>query len=153
MPLTKVLVATDHSASAQRAEAFAGHLAGPNSTLEVALLYVHPELPVRVYRAGLADVYLPTQGLSDNDRQQMHALLTLAAEHVRQAAGDNQIQVSEDMVGGSDVGATIVHEAERLNMEAIVMGARGHSGVAGLLVGSTSHKVLHSASRPVIVVP
>jgi nucleotide-binding universal stress UspA family protein len=153
MPLTKVLVATDHSASAQRAEEFAGRLAGPNSPLEVGLLYVHPELPVRVGRTGLADVYLPTQQLSDDDRQQIHALLSLAAEHVRQAAGDNPIQVSEDMVGGSDIAATIVREAERLNVQAIVMGARGHTGLAGLLVGSTSHKVLHSASCPVIVVP
>jgi nucleotide-binding universal stress UspA family protein len=152
MPLTKVLVATDHSDSAQRAEEFAGRLAGPNSPLEVALLYVRPELPVRVGRTGLADVYLPTQKLTVDERQQMHALLTLAAEHVRQAAGDNPIQVSEDMAGGSDVGATIVHEAERLKVEAIVMGARGHSGLAGLLVGSTSHKVLHLASCPVIVV-
>jgi nucleotide-binding universal stress UspA family protein len=152
MPLTKVLVATDHSASAQRAEEFAGRLAGPSAPLEVALLYVHPELPVRVGRTGLADVYLPTQKLSVDERQQMHALLALAANHVREAAGDNPIQVSEDMAGGSDIGATIVHEAERLNVEAIVMGARGHSGLAGLLVGSTSHKVLHLASCPVIVV-
>jgi nucleotide-binding universal stress UspA family protein len=97
-------------------------------------------------------VYLPTQELSLDEREQMHALLALAAEHVRQAAGDNPIQVSEDMAGGSDIGGTIVREAERLNVEAIVMGARGHSGLAGLLVGSTSHKVLHLASCPVIVV-
>jgi nucleotide-binding universal stress UspA family protein len=152
MPLTKVLVATDHSATAQRAEEFAGRLACPNSTLEVALLYVHPELPVTIGRAGLADVYRSTQTLSADERQQMHALLTTAADHVRQAAGDNPIQISEDLVGGSDIGATIVREAERLNAEAIVMGTRGHSGVAGLLLGSTSHKVLHSASCPVIVV-
>jgi hypothetical protein len=47
-----------------------------------------------------ANAYLPTQELSADERQEVHALLTLAAEHVRQAAGDNLIQVSEDMVGG-----------------------------------------------------
>jgi nucleotide-binding universal stress UspA family protein len=34
----------------------------------------------------------------------------------------------------------------------IVMGSRGHGDLAGLLVGSTAHKVIHLTDRPVVVV-
>jgi len=34
----------------------------------------------------------------------------------------------------------------------IVVGSRGRNGVAELLIGSTTHKVIHLADRPVVVV-
>ena len=34
----------------------------------------------------------------------------------------------------------------------IVMGSRGAGDLAGLLVGSTAHKVIHLSDRPVVVV-
>jgi len=34
----------------------------------------------------------------------------------------------------------------------IVMGSRGRSDLAGLVLGSTAHKVIHLADRPVLVV-
>jgi len=32
------------------------------------------------------------------------------------------------------------------------MGSRGRGDLAGLLVGSTAHKVIHRADRPVLIV-
>jgi nucleotide-binding universal stress UspA family protein len=34
----------------------------------------------------------------------------------------------------------------------IVMGSRGRGDIAGLLIGSTAHEVLHLTDRPVLVV-
>jgi nucleotide-binding universal stress UspA family protein len=152
MPLTRVMVATDHSDTAQRAEEFAGRLAGPGSTLEVYLLYVLPEPPAPAGRAGVADVYVPTERLQPADREQMHALLGKASAAIRAAAGANQISVKEDLVGSSDIAGTIVREAEAAGVEAIVIGSRGRSGLTELVLGSVSHKVLHLAHCPVIVV-
>jgi nucleotide-binding universal stress UspA family protein len=46
----------------------------------------------------------------------------------------------------------ILEEAERLGADAIVMGSRGMSDLQGLLVGSVSHKVLHTAKCTVVTV-
>jgi nucleotide-binding universal stress UspA family protein len=34
----------------------------------------------------------------------------------------------------------------------IIMGSRGRGDLAGLVLGSTAHKVIHLADRPVLVV-
>ncbi len=46
----------------------------------------------------------------------------------------------------------IVDDAKDRGVDAIVMGSRGPSDLAGLIVGSTTHKVIHLSDRPVLVV-
>ena len=46
----------------------------------------------------------------------------------------------------------IVSFAQTTGIGVIVMGSRGRGDLAGLLVGSTAHKVIHLADRPVLVV-
>jgi len=152
MALTRILVATDHSETAQRAETFAGRLAGAGGPLEITLLYVHPELPRRSGRGSVEDVFVPGGALSERDRGEMHELLMQASRRIRDAAGTNDVRITELLLGASDIGGAIVHEAARAGVEAIVMGSRGRSDVASLMLGSTSHKVLHLAHCPVIVV-
>ena len=41
----------------------------------------------------------------------------------------------------------IAHDAD-----IIVMGSRGRSGLAGFILGSTAHKVIHLTDRPVLIV-
>ncbi len=152
MPLTRILVATDHSATAQRAEEFAGTLAGPGYRLEITLLSVHPELPRPVGRSGVEEVYVAGPALSASERAELQALLAAAAQRIRAAAGAYDLALTEAMVGASDVGRAIVHQAEQVGAEAIVLGSRGRSDLASLVLGSVSHKVLHLAHCPVILV-
>ena len=46
----------------------------------------------------------------------------------------------------------IVADAIELDCGLIVMGSRGRGDLAGLILGSTAHKVIHLADRPVLVV-
>lgn len=46
----------------------------------------------------------------------------------------------------------IVEEAKKLGVDAIVMGSSGMSDLQGLVVGSVSHKVMHTAPCRVILV-
>ena len=43
--------------------------------------------------------------------------------------------------------------AESVGADAIVVATRGLSPVKGVLLGSTTQKLLHEAKRPIIVVP
>jgi nucleotide-binding universal stress UspA family protein len=46
----------------------------------------------------------------------------------------------------------IVNDAREHDTDVIVMGSRGRGDLAGLVLGSTAHKVIHLADRPVLVV-
>jgi nucleotide-binding universal stress UspA family protein len=46
----------------------------------------------------------------------------------------------------------IINDAGEVNADVIVMGSRGRGDLAGLLLGSTAHKVIHLSDRPVLVV-
>ena len=46
----------------------------------------------------------------------------------------------------------IVKDAQKHDADIIVMGSRGRSDLTGLMLGSTAHKVIHLADRPVLVV-
>jgi nucleotide-binding universal stress UspA family protein len=48
--------------------------------------------------------------------------------------------------------ADIVQDAREHDVDIIVMGSRGLTDLAGLVLGSTAHKVIHLADRPVLVV-
>jgi nucleotide-binding universal stress UspA family protein len=50
------------------------------------------------------------------------------------------------------VALEILEEAEESGASVIVMGTRGVSDLKGLLVGSTTHKVLHLGKLPVLAV-
>jgi nucleotide-binding universal stress UspA family protein len=47
----------------------------------------------------------------------------------------------------------IIHAADDVNADVLVLGTRGLTGVKSALLGSVSHHVLQHADRPVLVVP
>jgi len=46
----------------------------------------------------------------------------------------------------------IIDDAKNHDVGVIVMGSRGRGDLAGLVLGSTAHKVIHLSDRPVLVV-
>jgi nucleotide-binding universal stress UspA family protein len=83
------------------------------------------------------------------------ALKELAGKRLTEA-----IALAEGVTG--DVEAVIVEQApapalvalaDERDARVIVVGTRGESPIKGALLGSTPHKLLHLADRPVLVVP
>lgn len=72
------------------------------------------------------------------------------AQLARAAGLDAQPTVRAEEKG---VAETILAEADALGASAILMGARGLTGLKSMLLGSVSHAVIQHADRAVIVVP
>jgi nucleotide-binding universal stress UspA family protein len=134
----RLLVAIDHSETSERVLAAARNLASL-SQAEVWVLHLRERevLP----RAGL----VPTES-KDKARSEVDAAV---GELVK--AGINAHGEVRDTVFGY-AARDIVDDAQEHDVNVIVMGSRGRGDLAGLVLGSTAHKVIHLADRPVLVI-
>ena len=86
---------------------------------------------------------------SNQERENISKQVVEKAAEAARAKGISQV---ETFIAQGDPARTIVNEAKRRGVEAIVMGSRGLSDLRGLVVGSVSHKVSHIADCTVITV-
>ena len=88
----------------------------------------------------------------DIDRQEANAAEESAKEGVQlaRAAGLDATSVTTSLHGS--VADTIIEQADRLDVDAIVVGSRGLTGMA-LLLGSVSLAIVQRADRTVVIVP
>ena len=73
---------------------------------------------------------------------------------VSELAGDGitaTLETTRARIGGA--AHAIARAARALESDAIVVGTRGHTPIAGLLVGSVTQRLLHISPCPVIAVP
>lgn len=85
--------------------------------------------------------------LADQLRKEHTELQALAAECAK-----HDIAAEALLVQGPTA-ETIAAEADRLGVDAIVMGSHGHGALFRAFVGSVSQQVLHESRVPVLVVP
>ena len=134
----RLLVAVDHSEASGRVLAAAKDLA----TLSHAKVWVlHLREREIVGRIGLAP--------SEPD-DETHEKLQEAVGELIQAGIDAHGEIRETVFGHA--AREIVADAKERDAGVIVMGSRGRGDLAGLVLGSTAHKVIHLADRPVLVV-
>src|SRR5216683_1732845 len=106
-------------------------------------------------------IFLPVDG-SEHSRRAVAKTVELAQltrgevrvfhyqEREPSKAGTASFETTED--AAKLVDAAIVDEAGRFDADLIVIGSRGLSDFAALLVGSVAHKVIHYAHCPVLIV-
>jgi nucleotide-binding universal stress UspA family protein len=134
----KLLVAVDHSEVSERVLAAARDLA-LLSNGEVWVLHLREREVVP--RLGL----VPVESDADAETAVTSAVESLTAAGVR-AHGE----VRDTIFGHA--AREIIEDARERGADVIVMGSRGRGDLAGLVLGSTAHKVIHLADRPVLVV-
>ena len=134
----KVLVAVDHSEVSERVLAAARDLA-LLSKGEVWVLHLREREVVP--RLGLVPVE------SDTDAE---AAVTSAVESLNAAGVRAHGEVRDTVFGHA--AREIIEDARERGADVIVMGSRGRGDLAGLVLGSTAHKVIHLADRPVLVI-
>jgi nucleotide-binding universal stress UspA family protein len=135
----KILVAVDYSEASTRALVAARELA-ELSHGEVWVLHLRErELAAK---AGA----VPPSETSDEATSAVDASVDLLARAGIKAHGE----VRTTFYGYA--GREIVNDAKEHDVDVIVMGSRGRGDIAGLVLGSTAHKVIHLTDRPVLVV-
>ncbi len=134
----RLLVAVDHSEVSPRVVAAAKDLA----LLSKGKVWVLHLLEKEVY-AQLGDVP------SESDQEADQAVRE-GVEALRQAGVDAEGEVRPTTFGHA--AREILADAKEHDVDVIVMGSRGRSDLAGSILGSTAHKVIHLTDRPVLVI-
>ena len=135
----KILVAIDHSQMSDRVLAAARDLA-LLSQGEVWVLHLR-EREVLV-KTGMT--------LADETPPEARAWVTAAVDKLTAAGVKAHGDIRNTLHGYA--ARDIVNDAIEHDVGVIVMGSRGRSDLAGLVLGSTAHKVIHLADRPVLIV-
>lgn len=135
----RILVAVDHSEISDRAVLAARDLA-VLSQGEVWVLHLRErEMGVKT------GVLTPDETTAEAD-----AAVAAAVEVLTQTGVKARGEVRNTIFGYA--AREIVNDAKEVDADVIVMGSRGRGDIAGLLLGSTAHKVIHLSDRPVLVV-
>ena len=135
----KILVAVDHSEMSDRALLAARDLA-LLSKGEVWVLHLR-EREIAV-KTGMA--------MMDETESDANAKVSAAVEKLVDAGVKAHGEVRTTLFGYA--ARDIVDDAIEHDADVIVMGSRGRSDLAGFILGSTAHKVIHLTDRPVLIV-
>lgn len=133
-----ILLAVDGSDHAEHAAAMAVKLATATRD-QVVVVHVTEIMVGRA--AGPVEL--------DGDRQAIER----AKQHAQEleAAGVSaQVELAHAPIG--HVAKVVVEAAEKYGAGVIVMGSRGRTDLAALVLGSVAHKVLHLSDRPVLII-
>ena len=134
----RLLVAVDHSEVSARVLAAAKDLAALSKGKVWVLHLREREI---IDRMG--------QVPSESDAEAQQAVKD-GVRALIQAGIDAQGEVRETVFGHA--AREIVADAKEHDADVIIMGSRGRSDFAGAILGSTAHKVIHLADRPVLVI-
>jgi len=135
----RILVAVDHSEMSDRAVRAARDLA----VLSKGEIWV---LHLREREMGAKTGVLRIDETTEDADAQVAASVEVLTEAGVKAHGE----VRNTIFGYA--AREIVNDASEVDADVIVMGSRGRGDLAGLLLGSTAHKVIHLSDRPVLVV-
>jgi len=134
----RLLVAVDHSEASARVLAAARDLASLSQG-KVWVLHLREKEVI----AQMGDV--PSESDAEADQAVREGV-----DLLRQAGIDAEGEVRQTTFGHA--AREIVADAKEHDAGVIIMGSRGRGDFAGALLGSTAHKVIHLADRPVMVI-
>lgn len=97
------------------------------------------------------DVFGKGGGTIPATEDEIQAEIRKQAEELGEQGIETTVEMRSVMLGGP--AHAIAEIADQAGADLIVAGTRGHSAVAGLLLGSVTQRLLHIAHQPVLVVP
>jgi universal stress protein A len=142
-PITRILVPTDFSDSADAALAYALTLgAQVGATVRLVHAFEDPDA-VSLY----SHAYVPMPA-----EMRAEILADLRRQLTARATASGRGLATTEVLTGAAAKA-IVDDATQQQCDLIVMGTHGRHGMAHLLLGSVAERVVRTATCPVLVVP
>lgn len=135
-----ILLAVDGSEHALHAARKAAELARTMKPKEFCIVVSYDAIPIYLGEPNL-------QSAINNRRGEAEKILSAAVKEV----GVIPCEIQTEMLEG-DPASAIIKAATTRKSDIIVMGSRGLGRLVGLLVGSTSQKVVAHAPCPVLIV-
>jgi nucleotide-binding universal stress UspA family protein len=137
MNASRILFPTDFSPASDESLRWATSLARDTGA---TLLIVHVEEPPMAYGGG--ELYVPpVEDTRDELLRTLHQVIPL----------DPRVAFEQKLLVG-DPASAIVAAAEKENVDLIVMGTHGRTGLTRLLMGSVAEAVVRKAKCPVLTV-
>jgi len=145
--MERVLVGVDGSDASERAVDFAAQWA--------ALKHVDLWLVSVSDHGSLSPVQIDALARGEHmDRQELLSALSVQLlERAKERAEELGAKTVHMELRTGDPAREIIEVAQEINGTMIIVGKRGCGTLAGLIVGSVSHKLVSLASVPVVVVP
>ena len=137
--INKILVPVDGSAHSKKALEFACELAKMFESSLHLLHVVQP--PISTQTIGIGTSVVTTE-FRREDLEEIGGSMIEAARLIAIAHGCKNI---ETQIEAGSPARHILDSAKKHNADLIVMGSRGLTDIAGLLLGSVSHNVTHLA--------
>lgn len=141
----RVLLATDGSSSADRARDLTAGLAWPEGT--VIRIVTSAEQPIT---ANIPPTLVPTAEGIQEFAEALEANGEATLEAAAAGFAGRNLTVERRVLRGR-ASMAIVEEAAAWEADLIVLGSRGHSRIASMLLGSTSAEVVDHAPCPVLI--
>jgi nucleotide-binding universal stress UspA family protein len=133
-----IVLALDGSEGSRRAIPVAAEIAKSNGA-KVVVAHIEED----VIGKGGGPIHATENEIQDEIRRE--------AESLSGQGVQTSVEMRAVLLGGP--AHPIEEIADDANADLIIVGTRGHSPVAGLLLGSVTQRLLHIAHRPVLAVP
>jgi nucleotide-binding universal stress UspA family protein len=136
-----ILVAVDGSEYSDRATQHALDLIAAGSAMELHLLNVQPSL------GGAVSTFVSKEQIDSHHREEGEKGLASAVALAKKASVP-----AKTHIGVGRQGEIVADFAKKLDAGLVVLGTRGHTGLAGVLLGSVAQDVIAHTSVPVTLV-
>lgn len=142
MKIEKILLPVDGSTHSMNATKYALNLA-KFSGAQVTLINCYE------WRGDVSEVPENLVESLKSTAKQKAEVIVKKSEEIFAGQG---VQYRLETVSGSP-GAVLTDMAKSKEYDLIIMGSHGHSDIAGLFLGSVTHKVLNTIYCPILIVP
>jgi nucleotide-binding universal stress UspA family protein len=139
--MKSILVPVDGSENSDRAVQHALDLIAGGLATELHFLNVQPNL------RGAISSFVSREQIESYHRDEGHKALASAVELAKKASVPAKIHI-----GVGRQGEIVNDYAKKLGAGLVVMGTRGHTGLAGVLLGSVAQDVIAHIDAPVTLV-